>query len=228
MTEAFLCAAGEDWDRMRVDYAIRQHEQWYKGDGIYGDGPFFHFDYYNSFVIQPMLLQVLDAVSGVTDEWNAFRDPVLKRSQRYAQVIERLIAPDGSYPAIGRSLASRTAVFHLLAEMALRQALPADLPAAQVRCGLTAAIRRVMEADGTFDSNGWLRIGVCGSQPAIGELYVSTGSIYSCTEVFLPLGLPPDNAFWSAPDVDWTSKKVWSGQNIEPDHSLNDSQANPI
>ena len=46
---------------MRVDYALRQHDQWYKGDGIYGDGPQFHWDYYNSFVIHPMLLDVLDA-----------------------------------------------------------------------------------------------------------------------------------------------------------------------
>ncbi len=59
--EAFFCHAGEAWDKMRVDYAIRQHEEWYKGDGVYGDGPQFHWDYYNSFVIQPMLLAVLDA-----------------------------------------------------------------------------------------------------------------------------------------------------------------------
>ena len=47
---------------MRVDYALRQHDQWYKGDGAYGDGPTFHWDYYNSFVIHPMLLDVLDVV----------------------------------------------------------------------------------------------------------------------------------------------------------------------
>ncbi len=55
-----LARLGARWDRMRVDYALRQHEQWYKGDGVYGDGPVFHWDYYNSFVIQPMLLDVLD------------------------------------------------------------------------------------------------------------------------------------------------------------------------
>ncbi len=31
--EALFCHIGEDWDKMRVDYAIRQHEEWYKGDG---------------------------------------------------------------------------------------------------------------------------------------------------------------------------------------------------
>ena len=46
--EAFLAHVGEKWDPMRVDYALRQHEEWYKGDGLYGDGPQFHWDYYNS------------------------------------------------------------------------------------------------------------------------------------------------------------------------------------
>ncbi len=42
MIEAFFCAVGEEWDGMRVDYAVRQHDQWYAGDGNYGDGPFHH------------------------------------------------------------------------------------------------------------------------------------------------------------------------------------------
>lgn len=40
--EAALCMIGEQWNRVSVDYAVRQHEQWYKGDSIYGDGPEFH------------------------------------------------------------------------------------------------------------------------------------------------------------------------------------------
>jgi hypothetical protein len=222
LTESFLCAAGEDWDRMRVDYAIRQHEQWYKGDGMYGDGPFFDFDYYNSYVIQPMLAHILDTVSEVTGEWAAFREPIEKRARRYAQVLERLIAPDGSFPALGRSLTGRTAVFHALAQTALRQKLPAGLTPAQVRCGLTAVIRKVFEAAGTFDSNGWLRIGLCGSQPSIGEFYVSTGGLYGCSNVFLPLGLPPEDPFWQGQDQEWTQARVWSGKEVEADHCLAD------
>jgi hypothetical protein len=48
MVEAGLKSLGAHWDRTRVDYAVREHEQWYKGDGAYGDGPEFHWDYYNS------------------------------------------------------------------------------------------------------------------------------------------------------------------------------------
>lgn len=222
MIEAFLGSVGEDWDAMRVDYAIRQHEQWYKGDGVYGDGPFFHWDYYNSFVIQPMLLDVLAAVSRFTDQWNAFRKPVLERAQRYGAVLERIISPDGTFAPLGRSLAYRNGAFHLLGHLALLDALPPVLAPAQVRCALTAVMKRVMEPEGTFDEQGWLKIGLCGHQPGIGESYVSTGSLYFCLCGLVPLGLPPEHAFWSAPDEDWTSRRAWSGEDVQGDHCLID------
>ena len=103
--EAALAKLGASWDRMRVDYALRQHDQWYKGDGVYGDGPEFHFDYYNSFVIHPMLLDVLDVCRDETAAWKALATRVEARAVRYAAILERLIAPDGSFPAVGRSIA---------------------------------------------------------------------------------------------------------------------------
>lgn len=218
--EAFLAKAGESWDRMRVDYALRQHEEWYKGDGIYGDGPQFHWDYYNSFVIQPMLLAVMDAVGDQEAGWRSLRSNVTDRARRYAAIQERLIGTDGSYPAIGRSLAYRCGAFHLLADFALRKSLPEPISAAQVRCALTAVIRRTLDAPGTFDSGGWLQIGICGHQPSIGETYISTGSLYLCSAAFLPLGLTSSDPFWSEPDQPWSSQKVWSGQPIHIDHAI--------
>ena len=111
---------------------------------------------------------------------------------------ERLIAPDGSFPAIGRSLAYRFGAFQLLAQMALRRALPEGVSPAQVRGALTAVIRRTIAAPGTFDADGWLQIGFCGHQPGVGESYISTGSLYLCAVGLLPLGLPPADEFWSA------------------------------
>src|ERR1051326_5878256 len=151
MIEACLCRLGEDWDTMRVDYAVRQHEEWYKGDGLYGDGPALHWDYYNSFVIHPMMLEVLEAVSGPARSWESFRAPVLQRARRYAALEERLISPEGTYPAIGRSLAYRFGAFHLLALIALRRQLPDGVSPEQVRCALTTVIRKSMDAPGTFD-----------------------------------------------------------------------------
>jgi hypothetical protein len=217
--EAFLAHAGEKWDPMRVDYAIRQHEQWYKGDGLYGDGPQFHWDYYNSYVIHPMLLQVTDTISKFSKSWATLSPAVLTRAKRYAAIQEKIIAPDGSFPAIGRSLAYRCGAFHHLATMTLRKDLPDGVRPEQVRGALTAVIRRTLGQAGTFDSQGWLRIGLCGHQPKIGETYISTGSLYLCAAAFLPLGLPNADPFWRAAPHPWTSQQVWTGADVPADHA---------
>ena len=218
--EAFLAQTGAFWDPMRVDYALRQHMEWYLGDGVYGDGPEFHWDYYNSFVIQPMLVDVLAAVGDAYPGWAALRAPVLARAQRYAVIQERLISPEGTFPAIGRSLAYRFGAFQTLAQMALLDRLPDELAPAQVREALTAVIRRMIDAPGTFDDDGWLRIGFAGHQPDLGEGYISTGSLYLCAAGLLPLGLPPSHPFWRDPPVPWTAQRIWRGDNLPCDHAL--------
>jgi hypothetical protein len=220
MIEAALLRFTGEADLMRIDYAVRQHGQWYKGDGVYGDGPDFHWDYYNSFVIQPMLLDVLAEAAKHTARWQEWTPLAENRARRHAAVLERLIAPDGSFPPLGRSLAYRCGAFHHLAQMALHHDLPAGLAPAQVRCALDAVIRRTLEAPGTFDAQGWLRIGLAGAQPDLGENYISTGSLYLCSTAFLPLGLPPEDPFWSAPDEPWTSVRIWRGDNHPADHAL--------
>ncbi len=220
MVEAALLKYTGAGDEVRMDYAIREHQTWYKGDGAYGDGPDFHWDYYNSYVIQPMLLDVVKTLADADKAEKGLYNMLLTRAQRYALVQERLIGPDGSFAAFGRSLAYRCGAFQLLAQLALQQTLPAELPAAQVRSALTAVIQRTMDAPGTFDAKGWLQIGLCGHQPAIGETYISTGSLYLCSVAFLPLGLPNAEPFWTGPATDWTAKKIWSGQEVKTDHAI--------
>lgn len=220
MIEAALCRLGENWDWMRVDYAVRRMEDWYVGDGQYADGPSFHWDYYNSFVIQPMLADILLTVGDFDPYWKSLQQPVLERSARYAAVLERMIAPDGTFPVIGRSIAYRCGAFQSLAQMALMERLPPELPPEQARCALSAVIQRTLCVPGTFDDGGWLKIGLAGSQPSLGETYISTGSLYLCTAAFLPLGLPRENPFWSGKACPWTSQKIWSGQDFPLDHAI--------
>jgi hypothetical protein len=217
--EAMFCKFDQPWDTMRIDYALRQHQQWYKGDGLYGDGPQFHWDYYNSFVIQPMMLNVLDAVKS-TQRWEKMRGEIEARAIRYAAIQERLISPEGTFPAIGRSLAYRYGAFQHIAEISLRHQLPEGVHPAQVRCALTAVMSRMNSARGTFDDKGWLTIGFAGHQPSIGERYISTGSLYLCSAVWLPLGLPASDEFWSAPAEPWTQQKAWSGVDVKTDHAI--------
>jgi hypothetical protein len=224
--EAALAALGEPWDHMRVDYALRQHMAWYLGDGTYGDGPQFHWDFYNSYVIHPFLLAILDAVGDRNPAWQAFHAQQQERATRYAHMQERMIAPDGSYPPLGRSITYRCGAFQCLADMALRQQLPPDLSPGQVRCALAAVIGRTLSPPATFDTQGWLRIGLAGHQPALGETYISTGSLYLCANAFLPLGLPEQAPFWASPDAPWTSQRIWAGADVAADHAL-DGSGNP-
>jgi hypothetical protein len=220
MVETALAMIGEVWDAVRIDYALRKHEEWFMGDGLYGDGPRVHWDYYNSFVIQPMLLDTLRNIRSYSRRWQSSIPDVLARARRYAAIQERLISPDGAFPAIGRSITYRCGAFHLLALMALGRELPEPLTGPQVRCALTAVMRRLMEAPGAFDGDGWLRIGFCGHQPKLGESYISTGSLYLCSTVLLPLGLGPADPFWSGPAQDWTSRRIWNGEDMPADHAV--------
>lgn len=221
MIEIFLRRAGEsDWDPMRVDYALRQHEQWYLGDGVYGDGPQLHFDYYNSFVIGPMLVDIGQAAAGLYPDWDALAPAILERATRYGAILERLISPEGTFPVVGRSMAYRFGAMHQLAQLALLDRLPEEVAPAQVRCALTAVVERILAAPGVFDQAGYLTVGFCGHQPGIGEGYISTGSAYLCCAVFLPLGLPPSAPFWSGADAPWTAVKIWGGMDVPADHHL--------
>jgi len=220
MVEAFLAGVGAEWKPETVETALRSHEEWYKGDGAYGDGPRFHWDYYNSYVIHPFVVDVLEHVGRVSPRWASLRDAMETRARRYAAVQERLVGPDGSFPPLGRSLAYRCGAFHLLAQASLRQALPEGVGPAQARGALTAAIRRTLEPPGSFDDRGWLRVGLAGHQPHLAEAYISTGSLYLCTVAFLPLGLPALASFWSDPAADWTSKRAWTGADLPADHAL--------
>lgn len=187
---------------------------------MYGDGPEFHFDYYNSFVIQPMMVDVLRAVSPADSTWDFMIPSVEKRLSRYARVQESMIHGDGTWPLVGRSICYRTGAFHALSCAALWDLLPKEISPAQVRCALTATIRRVLLDDANYDSKGWLKIGLQGHQPGLGERYISTGSLYLASFVFPALGLSSNSTLWSAPDEPWTQPRLWQEGLDQPcDHA---------
>ena len=220
--EALLFTLGEPTLEDRLEDSVRAMLGWYKGDGAYGDGASYHFDYYNSFVIHPMLLDVLDALSRADRRFEGALGRVRERARRYAEIQERLVAPDGTFPSLGRSTTYRFGALQVLAQMSLRRELPPSVPPFQARCALTAVMAKMMEAPGTFDANGWLQIGFCGHQPSLAEPYISTGSLYLCSVGLLPLGPPPSDNFWSGKAVPWTSQRLWSGDPLPPDHAVED------
>ena len=220
MTETFLLYIGESYDPMRIDFAVKKLSEWYVGDGWYSDGEHFAMDYYNSFVIHPMLTDILKVLSSKKLVSAEAYEKSMKRMTRYAEFQERSISPEGTYPVYGRSIAYRVGAFQVLAQASLNERLPEAVSGAQVRSALTKVMKNQFEAAGTFDAKGWLQLGFAGHQPEAADQYISTGSLYLCTVGFLPLGLPETNPFWSAPAADWTSKKAWSGQPFKRDYKV--------
>ena len=218
--EAALLEFTGECEMAPIETAINDHLLWYKGDGVYGDGATFHWDYYNSFVIQPMLWEVLEICYQKKLPLAQSYALIQQRAQRYAVEQERLISPEGTFPIIGRSSVYRFGAFQTLCLIALRHQLPENLSPGGVRAALNAVIHRMMEAPGTFDDQGWLNIGVIGSQPKIAEGYISRGSVFLCTEGLLQLGLPANDPFWTGPDQPWTQKRIWSGEDLPADHAL--------
>ena len=217
MVEAALLEFTGEYDSQRLYYGVNRFiDEWYKGDAWYGDGAELHLDYYNSLVIHPMLTDVLYVMKKHGLERAEFLERQLVRQQRMAAQLERMISPEATYPVVGRSIVYRFGAFHALSQIALLDKIPQSLSKGQIRSALTAVMQRQISMPGTFDENGWLKIGFSGSQINMSEPYINTGSLYMCTAVFLPLGLPANHPFWTEPYSEWTSILLmsldeWSG-----------------
>lgn len=220
LNESFIRWAGAEGDPFRMQMAKNKVREWYVGDGWYSDGPKFSMDYYNAFVIHPMYVAMLETMASRKSANQQEVDEALRRMVRHAEFCERLVAPDGTFPAFGRSVTYRTAAFQSLADVALRHKLPEHIKPAQVRCALTAVHRNMYEGNQNFDAQGWLVLGFNGHQPECADGYTSTGSLYMATLSFLPLGLPADDPFWTDAAADWTSKKAWQGQPLRKDYKV--------
>jgi hypothetical protein len=225
MNEAFLMQVGEEYDPIRLDLADRKFQEWYIGDGWFSDGEHFAFDYYGSYVIHPMLIDILETMKAHdTYYWHGDIKEVytnqLKRSQRFATQLERLISPTGTYPPIGRSITYRTTAFQPLAQLALKKQLPESLPEGQVRAAMRAVHEAIFGNPSNFTEDGFLRIGFAGGDISLGNWYSNSGSMYITTTSFLPLGLAASDSYWTDPANDWTQKLAFSGQSFPKDHSV--------
>ncbi|HHX62628.1 MAG TPA: DUF2264 domain-containing protein [Epulopiscium sp.] len=223
MIEAFFYKIGEPYDIVRLDYGFKQMDAWYVGDGVYSDGEKYHQDYYNSYVIQPFLVEMLETIKEDYRDRDKHYMNMIKRAKRYAEIQEMAINMDGSFVPYGRSITYRMGAFHHLATMAYLEQLPKSITPGQVRKGLTKVITKCLEAPNTFDQAGWLNIGLYGHQPSLGEVYISTGSLYLCSTVFLPLGLDAQNDFWLE-DEETSMDKIWSGTDVGVDCALDDKE----
>ncbi len=234
LEEAFLMKVGATYDEYRIHVGVNKIEEWYVGDGWYSDGQAFAFDYYNSFVIQPMYSEVVNIIRevrgdqdrllhrvGPNDGGERRAAQILERMQKFGVILERFISPEGTFPVFGRSIPYRMAALQPLALLAWQKRLPAELHEGQVRAGLTAVMHRMYDRDGAscYNDSGFLTIGFVGhaAQTPV-DSYTNNGSLYMTSLSLMPLGLPATDTFWTVPAEKWTSKKAWEGDDFPKDH----------
>jgi len=165
ITEAFLLKIGEQADPLRIDIAYRKMKEWYVGDGYYKDGDLFAMDYYNAFVIHSMMVDMTAIMLEKQMVSKKEYDEALNRMVRFAELQERMISPEGTYPVIGRSLTYRVAAFQTLAQVSLMEKLPKKIIPAQVRCAMTKMMHNLFDIKGTFFGRWMATIGL-GRSPA--------------------------------------------------------------
>ena len=224
--EALLAKAGANYDQFRITTAIRKIDEWYKGDGWYGDGPGFAFDYYGSYVIHPMYIELIQALQslsgGYASRYKNYYANAVTRTQRFSTLLERFIAPDGTFPVFGRSIPYRMAAMQPLALMTWQELLPTGLTYGQVRAALTASTHRMFDGQENFNEKGFLTIGFVGRQPGVSDSYTNNGSLYMTSMGFLALGLPASHPFWTDAALPWTSVKAWNAKPFTKDHRISE------
>ena len=218
MVEVFFMSIGEDVDEYALSVGLQKMSEWYLSDGWYSDGPEYAMDYYNSYVMHPMMVEVVEMCKKHKFSTPISLDLAVERMNRFNTILERFISPEGAYPAVGRSVIYRMGAFQTLAMSAWKYGLPKDLTNGSVRSALTCVMKRMFAVDGNFDDKGYLRLGFAGHQPNLANYYSNNGSLYMTSLVFMPLGLPADHPFWTAPAEPWTSQKAWSGQEFPEDY----------
>jgi hypothetical protein len=192
--------------------------EWYLGDGWYSDGEDFSMDYYNSYVINPMFVEIIEVVERNHIKSTVIFRLALNRMQRYNVLLERLISPEAAFPVIGRSMTYRMGAFQTLALSSWKYGLPNSMTNGQVRNALTAVMKRMFAIDGNFGKEGFLQLGFAGHQPDLADYYTNNGSLYITSLVFLPLGLPSNHDFWTSSADEWTSQKAWNGKLFPKDY----------
>ena len=107
--EAFLLEVTGQCDRDRLRQGVDKFaHDWYVGEGYYSDGAHMAFDGYNAFVIHPMFYEIAAVMAKhhLKDGAN-YLALEKKRLRRFADVQERMISPEGTFPMLGRSICYR-------------------------------------------------------------------------------------------------------------------------
>ena len=167
-----------------------------------------------------MLIHMLEIM-----EKNHLKTPInstiaIKRMQKFNIFLERLISPEGTFPAFGRSIVYRLGAFQTLTLSIWKYNLPEPLTNGGVRSALTKVMNNMFSIKENFNEKGFLTLGFAGHQLTVANGYSNNGSTYLTSFLFLTLGLPPNHPFWTDKSQPWTSQNAWSGKPFPIDNHI--------
>ena len=201
-------ALGRSIDDRLIDEGIDTMLPWDVGDGWYSDGDGHAFDRYTGWAVHWHLLHWA-AVDG--DRRPEVRDRVIASAATFLRDLPAWAAEDGAVPLMGRSLGYKFATAGLAGLAAIQGVSPIDPGLA--RGIIDRNIRYHLDHDAIDPATDWLRVGIWGERPEVLERYMRAGASAWAVHALLPLTLPVDHPFWTAPDPGLPGG---SGRPIEP------------
>ena len=197
-------------DAATVDEYFDRLEKLHRGNGWFEDGINQAYDYYNAYAFN---------FYGVW--WarlHGQRDPTRAARWRewtrlFLRDYEHFFAASGEHPPFGRSLTYR---FNAVAPFGLAVLDGCcDLPAGRLRRLCTRNLDFFL-ARPIRQEQGCLALGWTDRFDASAELYSGPASPYWAAKGFSPLLLPPEHAFWSAPEEPLLSERSDHAHPIKP------------
>ncbi|WP_158630436.1 DUF2264 domain-containing protein [Glycomyces terrestris] len=159
------------------------------GDAVFEDGPGGRVDYYNPFAFHTYALLHFKLTGD---------DRYVENAAAFARRFRSWFAADGAAVPYGRSMGYRFAQGALWGALAAAdvEAVPWGEAGGFARRHLDWWWRRPM-----LDTEGRLTVGYSYPNDAVVEQYVTAGSPWWATKVFLGLAAAPDHPFWTAEEV---------------------------
>jgi hypothetical protein len=185
---------GRPADRPIVDEFLNRLELMHRGGGWFEDGINQAYDHYNAYAFHFYGLWWA-RLHGARDparaqRWRDWARPFVRDYQHF-------FAASGEHPAFGRSITYRFNCLNVFG-LALAENCT-DLPPGRLRRLCTRNLDFFLSRPIT-QAQGCLAIGWTDHFEPLMESYSCAGSPYWCAKGFAPLLLPPEHAFWTAPE----------------------------
>ncbi|MFE7407003.1 DUF2264 domain-containing protein [Isoptericola sp. NPDC057559] len=196
VTEQFLRSVGGPWSAEDMERDLARHEDFWRTDGWYSDGPQRAYDHYVGWAMH--LYPVLwSRMAGAQDLAGPRAPAYLERLDRFVADAVHLVGADGSPLVQGRSLVYRFAAAAPFWVGALAQ-VPSTSPGL-LRRAASGVVGHFVDR-GAPDERGLLTLGWHHEWRAMAQAYSGTGSPYWASKGLLGLALPADHPAWTAPE----------------------------